>query len=169
MDPRVIPILECLCRYIYGEVSLEAVQELLRRSPFVEESIGKAEYLDLLALDTDVLPEGVCRTRARYLIDRRFPGQLLKRRAHHVCEAILQGTMDLTMGIRKMVSFRHEPHGEEVIPRDFAGLDCETASLSNFSIFPRRAPQARREQLTTFEELRPEVLKVVRAFLAQTA
>jgi hypothetical protein len=165
MEPTAAA-LDRICRYVYGELPWEAFQELLTDSPFLEGLLGKTEYLDLLSFHQGAGSETSFRAEVRDLFERRFPGQLLKIRARHVCEQMLSGSTNLLVGLRELNALRHQPGGE-VIPLSFVGLASETDSLPAPSQYDRWDARALEARLSELGRYKPAILDAARAFLAQ--
>ncbi|MBX7115518.1 MAG: hypothetical protein K1X64_14405 [Myxococcaceae bacterium] len=124
MDP-----FERICRYLYGELPIEALRSALAEAPRLEEALGKTAYRDLLAFDPCAGGETGFRERSLELFEERLPGRLLSIRARHVCEQMVNGSKDLVPGIKEMSALRDEPGGDTIVPAVFDGLASETPTL----------------------------------------
>ena len=103
MDP-----IERICRYVYGELPVEALHGALVEMPALEEVLGKTEYHDLVTFDPVTGRENGFRRSTFELFEARLPGVLLKARARRVCQQMLGGEKDVVQGVQEMSLLREE-------------------------------------------------------------
>lgn len=105
----------------------------------------------------------------RESFEHRFPRPSLGGRAKRICEAMLDGSMDVLAGVRAMSALRHEPGGESVVAQIWAGLGSETESFPTPDKYPLWEATALRAQLNGLERYRTAILEAAKEHLSVCA
>ncbi|MBX7112788.1 MAG: hypothetical protein K1X64_00540 [Myxococcaceae bacterium] len=156
MDP-----IERICRYVYGELPVEALHGALVEMPALEEVLGKTEYHDLVTFDPVTGREHGFRRSTFELFEARLPGVLLKARARRVCQQMLGGEKDVVQGVQEMSLLREERCGEQFVPRIFADLEHKALVLLTIN-----QDEGCKKDIAV-EHCGPAILNAAREFLAK--
>ena len=152
-------------RYLYEGLPLGDLNIWLSESSFLEELLGKTEFLDLLSSNVESTSEGRFRANLRNLVERTFPGGLVTLRAKRICQAMLDGSMDVLAGVRAMSALYHQPGGESVVAQTWVGLDSETDSFPTPDKYPLWEAIALRAQLNELERYKATILEAAKEHL----
>ena len=101
----------------------------------------------------------------RESVEHRFPGAPLTTRAKRICEAMLDGSMEVLAGVRAMSSLYHQPGGESVVAQTWVGLDSETDSFPTPDKYPLWEATALRAKLNELEYHKPFILEAAKEHL----
>jgi hypothetical protein len=144
------PVFRELDRLLAGEVSVGEFEARVYRSLELEDELGAAAYLDLLAFDyrqphADVPLEKLVEA----IYEHHRPGSLMRDRAYRLACGLLDGSIPLHLAIRTLAALSHQGRW---IGSDFVGISSELDDLPGPDDYPLWDPDALAQHLPGWKE-----------------
>jgi hypothetical protein len=147
-------------KYLDGELSPQQLEQWCVRTRAFETLFGEEGYTKLLTLGAAEQEEAIW-TKLRALLGERFPAEALAERAVRICEGLLDGTVDIVGGVRRMWILRQ---GDV---ETWARIDRSLGSVPAPEQYGLWEPTALAEKLERLEAQREHVMTAARLFTAR--
>lgn len=140
-----------LDRFLADEVSVEELEAFVYASPKLEDELGAADSLDLLAFDYRQPHAGVeLAKRVTAIYERRRPGSLLRDRAWRLACGLLDGSIPFLGAVRGLA---HLWYADGESPgMDFVGISSELDDIPGPAEYPLWDPDALARQVDGWRE-----------------
>jgi len=149
-------------KYLDGELSPQQLERWCVRTRAFETLFGEEGHTKLLTLGAAQQEEAIW-SKLRELLADRLPAEALRERARRVCEGLLDGSVDLVNGVRKMWVLRQ---GDV---EAWARIDRALGSVPAPEQYALWGPAALAEKLKKLEAQRETVRSLAADFNARQA
>jgi hypothetical protein len=166
IEPLPEEILAQFCNFLEGKQDSATFEKWLCLSPNLEIVLGKTTWLELVSTNFQNAAEAhELREKITKLVEQHNPGHLIHEQVKSILEGMLNGTMDLVSGCRRLSKYWNQQN--EWIPVIFVGYDSELDEVPLPEQYGLWSKAALGEKLEKVEFYRADILKACENFLKE--